>query len=39
MNELTGGLSLKANLSLLKKNAEIAAKIAVAFSADKYNLD
>jgi pseudouridine-5'-phosphate glycosidase len=35
MNELTGGLSLKANLSLLKNNAEIAAKIAVAFSADK----
>jgi pseudouridine-5'-phosphate glycosidase len=32
MNELTGGLSLKANLSLLKNNAEIAAKIAVEFS-------
>jgi pseudouridylate synthase len=32
MNEMTSGLSLKANLSLLKKNAEIAAKIAVAFS-------
>jgi pseudouridylate synthase len=35
MNELTGGLSLKANLSLLKNNAEIAAKIAVAFSIDQ----
>jgi pseudouridine-5'-phosphate glycosidase len=34
MNELTGGLSLKANLSLLKNNAEIAAKIAVEFSKD-----
>jgi pseudouridylate synthase len=32
MNELTDGLSLKANLSLLKNNAEIAAKIAVEFS-------
>ena len=35
MNELTGGLSLKANLALLKKNAEVAAKIAVALSANQ----
>jgi len=35
MNELTGGLSLKANLALLKKNAEVAAKIAIALSADQ----
>jgi pseudouridylate synthase len=33
MNELTGGLTLKANLALLKKNAEVAAKIAIALSA------
>jgi pseudouridine-5'-phosphate glycosidase len=30
--ELTGGESLKANLKLLKKNARLAAKIAVAWS-------
>lgn len=35
MNELTGGLSLKANLALLKKNAEVAAKIAIALSANQ----
>jgi pseudouridylate synthase len=35
MNELTGGLTLKANLSLLKNNAIIAAKIAVVFSMDR----
>ncbi len=33
MNELTGGLSLKANLALLKNNAEVAAKIAIALAA------
>lgn len=32
VNELTGGASLQANLSLLKNNAKMAAKIAVAFS-------
>jgi pseudouridine-5'-phosphate glycosidase len=32
MNELTGGLSLKTNLMLLRKNAEVATKIAVALS-------
>jgi len=37
MNELTGGLSLKANLALLKRNAEIAAKIATCFSANQYH--
>jgi pseudouridine-5'-phosphate glycosidase len=34
MNELTGGLSLKANIALLKNNAEVAAKIAIAISAN-----
>ena len=33
MNELTSGSSLKANLALLKNNAEVAAKIAIALSA------
>ena len=35
MNELTGGASLKVNLALLKKNAEIAAKIAVVLCANQ----
>jgi pseudouridine-5'-phosphate glycosidase len=36
VSELTGGASKQANLSLLRNNARMAAKIAVAFS-ESYN--
>jgi pseudouridylate synthase len=33
--EVTGGRSLKANIALVKHNAEVAAKIAIAFASNK----
>jgi pseudouridine-5'-phosphate glycosidase len=36
LNELTSGSSLKTNLALLESNAELAARIAVSYSQEKF---